>query len=192
MPDTQSVKRWRRDKRGELVEARLKAGGEQRKAWNKVITASLSPLLADVGDQAIALYWPFRGEYNCRPLLHELYARGARPALPVVVERNAPLEFWLWWPDMEMERGAFGIPAPKARNAVTPAVVISPLVGFDKAGYRLGNGGGYYDRTLAVLRPKPLVIGVGYEFGKLETVYPQDHDIPMDAIVTEKQVYDFR
>jgi 5-formyltetrahydrofolate cyclo-ligase len=145
-----------------------------------------------VQDVAIALYWPFRGEFNCRPLLHELYQRGVRPALPAVVEPKTPLEFRLWWPEAKMVRGAFEIPVPVARNVVTPAIVISPLVGFDAAGYRLGNGGGYYDRTLAVLEPKPFVIGVGYELGRLETVYPQPFDIPMDAIVTEAQIHDFR
>jgi 5-formyltetrahydrofolate cyclo-ligase len=63
-----------------------------------------------------------------------------------------------------------------------------PLLGFDAAGYRLGQGGGYYDRTLANLPQRPLTIGIGYEFGRLETIHPQPHDIPMDAIVTERGV----
>jgi 5-formyltetrahydrofolate cyclo-ligase len=63
--------------------------------------------------------------------------------------------------------------------------LIVPLLGFDAAGYRLGYGGGYYDRTLAAMAPRPLSIGVGYELGRLDTIHPQAHDIPLDAIVTE-------
>jgi 5-formyltetrahydrofolate cyclo-ligase len=83
-----------------------------------------------------------------------------------------------------MARGIWNIPIPRERNSVRPTALLVPLVGFDAAGYRLGYGGGYYDRPLATLVPKPLTIGVGYELGRLETIYPQPHDIPMDAIVT--------
>jgi 5,10-methenyltetrahydrofolate synthetase len=72
------------------------------------------------------------------------------------------------------------------RRVVAPDVILVPLVGFDKDGHRLGNGGGYYDRTLAALVPKPLCIGIGNEAGAIETIYPQQHDVPMDAIVTER------
>ena len=67
-----------------------------------------------------------------------------------------------------------------------------PLVGFDAAGYRLGHGGGYYDRTLATFAQKPLSIGIGYELGRLETIHPRSHDIPMDVIVTESGVVRFK
>ena len=69
-----------------------------------------------------------------------------------------------------------------------PTALLVPLVGFDRRGYRLGYGGGYYDRTLATMHPKPLTIGIGYDLGRLETIHPQPHDIPMDAIVTEAGV----
>jgi 5-formyltetrahydrofolate cyclo-ligase len=67
---------------------------------------------------------------------------------------------------------------------VRPTALLVPLVGFDRRGYRLGYGGGYYDRTLAAMGPKPFTIGIGYEIGCLETIHPQPHDIPMHAIVT--------
>jgi 5-formyltetrahydrofolate cyclo-ligase len=84
-----------------------------------------------------------------------------------------------------MQRGIWAIPIPADRLPVQPTVLLVPLLGFDERGYRLGYGGGYFDRTLAVARPRPLTIGVGYELGRLPTIYPQPHDIPMDAIVTD-------
>jgi 5,10-methenyltetrahydrofolate synthetase len=74
---------------------------------------------------------------------------------------------------------------PEKREIVTPSVVLAPVVGFDRDCYRLGYGGGYFDRTLAALSQKPLAIGVGFELQELETIYPQSFDVPMDLIVTE-------
>ena len=78
------------------------------------------------------------------------------------------------------------IPAPADGPSVTPDVLLVPLVGFDAGGYRLGYGGGYYDRSLAARTPRPLAIGIGFEISRLATIHPQPHDIPMDAIVTER------
>jgi 5,10-methenyltetrahydrofolate synthetase len=74
---------------------------------------------------------------------------------------------------------------PEKREIVTPAAVLAPLVGFDRNLYRLGYGGGYFDRTLAALSPRPRAIGVGYARQEVETIHPQSFDIPMDVIVTE-------
>jgi 5-formyltetrahydrofolate cyclo-ligase len=93
---------------------------------------------------------------------------------------------------MKLVRGIWNIPIPSERNLVQPTVLLVPLLGFDAAGYRLGQGGGYYDRTLATLPQKPLTIGIGYELGRLESIYPQPHDRPMDAIITESGVAHFR
>jgi len=109
----------------------------------------------------------------------------------VVVEKKQPLAFWAWRPGAALARGVWDIPIPAARDVVQPTALLVPLVGFDAEGYRLGHGGGYYDRTLAAMNPKPLAIGVGFEFGRLETIWPQPHDIPMDAIVTEAGVKHF-
>jgi 5-formyltetrahydrofolate cyclo-ligase len=93
--------------------------------------------------------------------------------------------FRLWSETAEMEEGRYGIPVPRATAEVRPDVVLLPLVGFDGANYRLGYGGGYYDRTLAGLEPRPRTIGLGFELSRLPTVHPQPHDIPLDEIVTE-------
>ena len=114
-------------------------------------------------------------------------AAGGRIALPVVVERGRPLVFRAGVPGEKLVPGVWNIPVPPESAAVlTPDIVIAPLVGFDAAGYRLGYGGGFFDRTLASLPARPLVIGVGYEMQRIATIYPQPHDIPMSAIVTDE------
>jgi 5-formyltetrahydrofolate cyclo-ligase len=85
-----------------------------------------------------------------------------------------------------MQSGVWNIPTPKHRDLLAPDVVIAPLVGFDCAGYRLGYGGGYFDRTLAACSPRPFTVGFGYADSALETIYPQAHDIRMNLIVTEE------
>lgn len=84
-----------------------------------------------------------------------------------------------------MSRGIWNIPVPADRVPIHPSLLLVPLVGFDARGYRLGYGGGYYDRTLTVLNPRPLTIGVGLGLGQLSTIHPQPHDIAMDAIATD-------
>ena len=88
-----------------------------------------------------------------------------------------------------MTRGVWNIPIPAGDESVEPDVLIAPLVGFDPAGYRLGYGGGYYDRTIASRTAKPFVIGIGFEIARLSTIYPQSHDIPMDVIVTDRGIW---
>lgn len=190
--DNQSVKQWRRGKRTELLERRIKAGGKQRARWNSSIEPALRAQLMQKAGQSIAWYWPFKGEFDGRALMRELHASGSTILLPAVVEPRSPLEFRRWGPGEPMVHGVYKIPVPKARDVRTPHVVIAPLVGFDGAGYRLGFGGGYYDRTLATLSSTILIIGVGYELSRLGTIYPQAHDIPMHIIVTEACVEDHR
>lgn len=139
--------------------------------------------------RSIGFYWPIKGEPDLRGFVRELLEDGAEAALPVVVVRNAPLEFWYWDASTKLTRqNVWGIPIPAERVLIHPAVLLAPCVGYDEAGYRLGYGGGYYDRTLASLEPRPFVIGVSLESGRLRTIHPQPHDIPMDMIVTEAAV----
>jgi 5-formyltetrahydrofolate cyclo-ligase len=113
-------------------------------------------------------------------------ATGSVTALPAIVGRDRPLEFRRWRPGAALERGPFGIAQPRPGETVRPDLLLVPLLGFDDACYRLGFGGGYYDRTLAALVPKPLAVGVGFELGRLASIVPAPHDMPMDAIVTER------
>lgn len=174
--------------RSELRTKRHELPRGEKESVRRIVSNLMRQSFPELRDACIGFYWPFQGEIDLRPLVGGFLALGAEAALPVVVEKGKPLEFWLWQPRVKLGRGIWNIPIPADRNLVSPAVLLVPLVGFDAAGYRLGHGGGYYDRTLASLVQRPLSIGVGYELGRLETIYPQPHDIPMDAIVTERSV----
>jgi 5-formyltetrahydrofolate cyclo-ligase len=178
------VARWRKAERERLIAARLALPAAYRAAETLAMTGQLEPLLAGVPDAVVAAYWPIRGEPDLRPWLRALSDRGLRIALPAALALGRPLVFREWRPGARLERGLWSIPWPADGAVVVPGVVIAPLVGFDRECYRLGYGGGFFDRTLVALEPRPLAIGVGYAAAALPTIYPQPHDIPMDVIVT--------
>lgn len=142
----------------------------------------------------VAGYWPMSGEIDLQPLLHHLHAADVPVALPVVVGPDMPLRFRLWRPDMTLEEGAFGTRHPGADTPeVRPRIVLVPLLAFDERGYRLGYGGGYYDRTLALLRQgedgaRIVAIGVGFAAQQVSAVPHEPHDQRLDWVVTEKGV----
>lgn len=179
------VKRWRKAERARLIEARLAVPADARAAMARLIAQGLDALVGDVAGKMVSLYWPFRGEPDLRPWLASVNERGGRTALPIAIALGEPLVFKPYAPGDELERGVWNIPIPASGPEVIPDIVISPLVGFDGFNYRLGYGGGFFDRTLAALPRKPLVIGVGYQIARVPTIYPQPHDIAMDHIVTE-------
>jgi 5-formyltetrahydrofolate cyclo-ligase len=185
------IRLWRRERRASLIARRQAIPQDERRRSQALILGLVEQHFPDLANALLGFYWPFRSEIGPHPLVRRLIERGARAALPVVVEKGRPLEFWAWHPGTRLRRGVWNIPIPTERQEVRPAALLVPLVGFDRLGYRLGYGGGYYDRTLAAMDPKPLTIGVGYDLGQLETIYPQPHDIPMDAIVTEAGVASF-
>ena len=179
---------WRRLERLRLIQARMALTAEERIAASAAICNQLQTLLGSPLGQCISAYWPLRGEPDLRELLRSLHARGMQCALPLVVEKGQPLAFREWTPGCVMARGVWDIPYPAEGAFVTPDIALAPVVGFDRQCYRLGYGGGYFDRTLAALRPQPRVIGVGYEVAALATIYPLPHDIPMECIVTDRRV----
>lgn len=183
MPD--AVRAWRRTTRADLIGRRTALPRETRHRVRQTVAESLLLELARADGGCIGFYWPIRGEINLRPLLTDCVAAGFRAALPVVVAPDSPVEFWEWTPDTRLVRGFWNIPVPHRRRPADPTILLVPLVGFDGEGYRLGYGGGYYDRTLAAMQPRPRAIGVGYDLGSLPTILPQPHDIPMNAVVTE-------
>jgi len=137
----------------------------------------------------VAFCWPYRNEYDARFLARRLRDRGAVTALPVVVAPRTPLVFREWHPGVRLARGVYEIPYPAEGPAVRPENVLVPMNAFDEAGFRLGYGGGFFDRTLAALVDRPRVIGVAYELARIPTIHPQPWDIPMDFVVTERGVY---
>ncbi len=142
-------------------------------------------------DAVVAGYWPFREEADPRPLMDALAAKGHPLALPRITHRTAPLEFRRWIEGDPMRPNAFEISEPLASAEImTPSIVLVPMLAFDAAGYRLGYGGGYYDRTLATLRAarKVVAVGIAYAGQEVASVPRRDHDEPLDGIVTEKGV----
>lgn len=176
---------WRKGMREELIARRLAAPAEVRREWSLAISLLLMQALPVQAGTVVGFCWPLKAEYDARHLMRLLRQRGARSALPVVTQRAQPLQFRLWQPGTVMQVGALGIAYPVGTEQVTPDILLIPLVGFGRAGDRLGYGGGYFDRTLAALEPRPLSIGVGFELSRLETSFPQVHDVPLDAIATE-------
>lgn len=137
----------------------------------------------------LAFCLPIRGEIDCRPVVEQLLALGWQAAMPVVVEKHAPMIFRPWSPTMPMTIDPHGIPVPDTTASVLPDIVLLPLLAFDAAGYRLGYGGGYFDRTLASAMPRPLAVGVGFDLNAVATTWPGQHDIPLDVVVTESGVH---
>lgn len=182
------VKRWRKSERERLIASRLAIPAEDRRRHAGRIAETLDRLLADLSNRVVAAYWPFRGEPDLLDWLDGLRASGATGALPVVVAAQAPMVFRRWQRGAALMPGVWNIPVPAEEEHVIPDVVIAPLVGFDPACYRLGHGGGFFDRTLASLARRPHIVGVGYARLALRTIYPQPHDVPMDVIVTEEGV----
>ncbi len=176
------VARFRRGERGRVMGARTLSVAARERA-TAALRAALEARVMPAPGCAVAVYWPIRGEPDLRGWMAGLHAAGARVLLPVVVARDAPLEFHRWAPGSRMTRGAWGIPVPAAGAALVPEVVVAPLLGVDAACFRLGNGGGYYDRTLAALAPRPRAIGVGFDGCQLPTIFPMPWDVPMDEVI---------
>ena len=149
------------------------------------IERNLEDLLATRPAQTIAFCWPLRREFDCRPLISRLLVRGWRAAQPVVTAEAAPMVFRPWTPDTPMTSDRHGIPIPVGDQTVIPDVVLLPLVAFDAQGYRIGYGGGYFDRTLAALSRQPFTIGIGFELARVDSVRPEPHDVRLAALVTE-------
>jgi 5-formyltetrahydrofolate cyclo-ligase len=176
---------WRKARRQELIARRVGLSDTERAVASEQISARLDAVLTDAAGRLVGLYWPFKGEYDSRGLARALHGKGVALALPVVVGKAQPLVFRPWWPGAPMAAGVWNIPVPAGDEAVEPDILIVPLVGFDGERYRLGYGGGFYDRTLAAMTSRPRTIGVGFSCGRLPTVYPQPYDIRMDVVVTD-------
>jgi 5-formyltetrahydrofolate cyclo-ligase len=135
-------------------------------------------------------YWPIQGEFDPLPYLARVIAAGGAAALPVAAAPGAPLDYRPWTPKTPMEAGRWDIRHPAAGPPVRPDVLLVPLVGFDGAGHRLGYGGGYFDRTLAAMQPRPLSVGLAFETARIESLGPLAHDQPMDLVITEAGVFE--
>jgi 5-formyltetrahydrofolate cyclo-ligase len=174
-----------------LLEARLQAASDP--AYNSALGAHLLDALTRYDVGSVGFYWPLAGEFDARPSITTWLAADAsrEASLPVVRERGVPLEFHAWSPDTPMKIGHHKIAEPTSGRVVVPDLLLVPCVGFDADGYRLGYGGGYYDRTLAAWpgAKKPVTVGIAYEACRAPELQREAHDIPLDVIVTEAGFY---
>ena len=175
---------WRKHKRVELLSRRVSLSTEEHREKSAQILDSVWSMRDQITG-IVGLYWPYKGEVDINPLMSRLLDHGHSLALPVVMGRGKPLQFKSWKAGDVMAAGVYGIPYPSEGAVVEPDTLIVPLLGFDKACYRLGYGGGFYDRTLAHPRKQIHTIGVGFEDARLETIFPQDFDVPLAVIITE-------
>jgi 5-formyltetrahydrofolate cyclo-ligase len=145
----------------------------------------------------VSAFWPVGEELDVKPLIDALHARGCVCALPVVTVKHMPLTFRVWHPGAAFIVSNFGIPEPGPDcPPATPDISIVPLLAFDDAGYRLGYGGGYYDRTIEQLRllrrdPPYVTVGVAFEGQRADDLPHEPFDQPLDWIVTEDRVRRF-
>jgi 5,10-methenyltetrahydrofolate synthetase len=185
----EELKAWRKSERARLIAAREALDARTVENFRHAIDAHLERAFPGLARAAVAFCWPIRNEYDARHLAKGLRATGATTALPVVVAPRTPLVFREWHPGVELAKGALGIPYPVGSRELAPQAVLLPMNGWDDQGYRLGYGGGFFDRTLAALSARPTVIGVAYEMARLPTIHPQSWDVPVDYLVTERGVY---
>lgn len=184
MPVDALVLRWRQAERERLITRRLAVPIAERITIARGITRELNSLIEVTSGTIVGGYWPVRGEISLRDWLGRIVALGGRAALPTIVGHNQPLVYREWTPRSMMRHGVSGIPEPARGAEIIPNIILAPLVGYDRNCHRLGYGGGYFDRTLAALDPRPLVVGVGHPFSAVPTIHPLAHNIPMDVVIT--------
>lgn len=178
----------RRGLRAALRASRARLPEAGRAAAATAIAQRLDGLVGAT-PRRLAAYWPYEGEPDLRAWMRARHEAGWTLLLPVIAASAAPLVFRVWTPDCAMSADRYGIAIPSEGPVLDPEIVLVPTLGFTEDGHRLGYGGGYYDRTLAALRPRPLAIGVAYESGRLEDFAPDAHDVQLDAVVTERATY---
>lgn len=189
--DTSEEKRALRSR---LVERRLNMTDRVRRC--EMLQRVMRIWLVNRPDTAIGAYWPIKGEFDPLPALHRWKEDGElldqpqprRIGLPVIDKLHGTLKFHAWFPGCPMEADAFGIPKPKDTEVIVPTLLFVPCVGYGPGGFRLGYGGGFYDRTLATLQPRPYTVGLGFAHGFLGDLEPEPHDVALDAILNENGV----
>jgi 5-formyltetrahydrofolate cyclo-ligase len=175
--------------RRQMIRQRETMTPAEWEAASAQLSSNLETVLAQRGlpklGQVVAFCWPVQNEPDIRPLMLKWRAAGIMVALPVVIAPGQPLVFRVWSPESKLEPDQYGIPTPTDGPLVTPNILLLPGNAFDDAGYRLGYGGGFFDRTLAVMTPRPLVIGLCFENARIADLKPESHDQAVDVVVTE-------
>ncbi len=199
-----------------LIESRLNMPDRQARA--DLLQRVMRIWLVGSPHEVIGAYWPIKGEFDPLPALYRwqedailnqdsashhdfsklepaqfatesIASRSPRKiGLPVVNKQHKTLTFHAWYPGCPMEEDAYGISKPKDTEEIVPTLLFVPCVGYGPGGYRLGYGGGFYDRTLATVQPRPLTVGLGFSHGWLPDMVPEPHDVALDAILNDKGV----
>jgi 5,10-methenyltetrahydrofolate synthetase len=177
----------RKLRREQLLAAR--AGLQDRAEREQALCRHAAQWLARADVRAVAFFWPIRGEPDLRAVMAEWLAEDERRVAALPVVSGDTLAFHTWANDAPMRAAEFGIPVPARGRPVQPDCLLVPCVGFDARRYRLGYGGGYYDRTLAQTVPWPLCVGIAFEVGRIDSIEPQAHDIALDAVITDAAIY---
>lgn len=183
--------------RQQLLQARLRL--EDRLARNDALQRVMRVWLVERPDEVIGAYWPIKGEFDPLPALFRWQEAGMEAdalaasrrrkiGLPVINKATRTLTFHRWYPGCPMEEDAYGIPKPKDTEIVEPTLLFVPCLGYGPGGYRLGYGGGFYDRTLNELKPRPFTVGLSYSIGFLPDLEPEPHDVPLDAVLNDHGV----
>ncbi len=144
--------------------------------------------LMERGDRVVGAYWPIKGEFDTLPALFKWTEADdkRRIGLPVMDKQSKQLSFRTWYPGCEMEEDGYGIPKPKSTPELQPTLLLVPCVGYGSQGVRLGYGGGFYDRTLALLQPRPTTVGLAYANGHVPWLQAEPHDVPLDVVLTDE------
>ena len=169
--------------RNRLLEERLNILPAERELAEKKISVDLKQILAPQKGP-LGFYWPVRGEFDPRLVVKDwLSVNTANTAcLPVIVKKNNPMIFREWIPGQPMIKGTFNIDVPNPKNRILiPNIILVPTLGFNQKNFRLGYGGGYYDRTLP--QYKALTIGLCFEHGRSSEIVEEQHDIPLDLVI---------
>ena len=142
-------------------------------------------------ESTIGGYWAIKGEFDALPALYRWSEADdkRRIGLPVMNRDTKQLRFHVWYPGCPMEEDAYGIPKPKDTESFQPQLLLVPCVGFGPKGVRLGYGGGFYDRTLAALSPRPTTVGLAYAHGYVPWLMAEPHDVPLDAVLTDEGLF---
>lgn len=180
------------DRQKQLLRTKMKARRDRvsprdREQAAQLVAKHMEPVLKEKTPQNIGLYFPVQSEFDTLPLAQKLWEQGASLSLPVVMGKELPLVFRPWTSDDELEARAFNIKIPQDNGlSVFPDMLVIPLLAFDKNGARLGYGGGYYDRTLEILRAKKdlTVLGLAYDFQEADVLPVASHDECLDFILT--------
>lgn len=187
-PLTDAQRTWRREQRTRLLEQRRLMPSAERRSLGDLVIANLDRIVDARDVKVLGIYWPIKREIDLLSWAASVAER--RPvalALPVITTQKAPLDYCVWSKGDPMTRGFWDIPVPAEQVPASPDVVIAPLVGFCGC-WRLGYGGGYFDRTLAARPVRPFAIGIGFEASETPNFTPATHDISMNSIATERRI----